>query len=216
MKDLGSLRKKACHTIKQERKHSIRAFVEEVLMAHDDNFILGGVRAADVVQELKNVAVRIDTASSEEEKHIFEEEATKLREIIRNVTFSFYEDGKILSEEWYNDGVLSRDGGPAVVEYKHSGNAICTSWFKDGKVHNADGAAHVLYTERGNVWLSAWYEHGELHRVGGPARVYYENGTIREEEWYEHGKIHREGGPACVVYYENGTTREDGWYEHGV
>lgn len=126
-----------------------------------------------------------------------------------------YADGDV---GWYRNGVLHRDGAPAVVrndggwswyqkgvEHRVGGPATfdgdrCYYWMQHGKLHNHNGPAFI---ELGRA--ARWYHHGVLHRHGGPAVIV--NG--RKMEWYHYGRRHRRSGPAvvqhnCIAWYTMG------------
>jgi hypothetical protein len=75
-------------------------------------------------------------------------------------------------KEWYRDGKLDRDSGPAVIceNYK--------MWCKNGKIHRECGPAK----EYSDGTLE-WYCNGRLHRDIEPAIV--SKGYLA---WYKHGK----------------------------
>jgi hypothetical protein len=58
------------------------------------------------------------------------------------------------SEWWYKDGVLHRDGGPAVTQYHKGTRGVF--WYKDGKYHREGGPAVILQ----NGKIQEWYLDG--------------------------------------------------------
>ncbi len=74
--------------------------------------------------------------------------------------------------EYYKDGLLHRDDGPAVVYNNGLGY-----WYKFGKIHRDGGPA----VDWGNGEVS-WYRKGVYHREDGPA-VEWEG----ENVWYVNG-----------------------------
>ncbi len=77
-------------------------------------------------------------------------------------------------KEWYQDGKLHRDGGPAVER----ANGI-KEWHKNGKWHRIGGPAIECVNGK------YWYQNGELHREDGPA-VERDDG---DKLWYKNGKL---------------------------
>ena len=76
--------------------------------------------------------------------------------------------------EWYLNGKLHREDGPATERSNGDNN-----WYLNGKRHREDGPAVE--------WASgykAWYLNGKLHREDGPA-VEWASGY---REWYLNGK----------------------------
>jgi hypothetical protein len=98
--------------------------------------------------------------------------------------------------EWYKDGKLHREDGPA-VEWA-DGDKV---WYKNGQLHREDGPA----VEDPNG-VKEWWLNGRRHRRGGPA-VEWEDGS---KEWWINGERHREGGPA--VERKTGTKE---WWVNG-
>jgi hypothetical protein len=104
-----------------------------------------------------------------------------------------YPDGR---KEWYKEGKLHREDGPA-VEYLDG----TKYWYKEGKLHRDDGPANE-YSDGTKIWL----KEGELHRLDGPA-MEFPNG---EKIWYKEGKRHCLDGPAKEL--PDGTKE---WYIEG-
>lgn len=77
-------------------------------------------------------------------------------------------------QEWWVDGKLHCDGGPAVVASTGE-----EQWWRHGELHREDGPA--VTTETGK---QTWYRHGQIHRDGGPAVVYADG----RQQWWHHGK----------------------------
>lgn len=69
-------------------------------------------------------------------------------------------------EEWYKDGKLHRENGPAVIVNNRN-------WYLNDKI-----------TLKCEGQIKYWYQHGKLHRNNGPA-IIYPNG---QEEYYIEGK----------------------------
>ncbi len=78
-------------------------------------------------------------------------------------------------KEWYLNGKLHREDGPAIE--KSNGEKY---WYLNGKFHREDGPA----VENTNGYKS-WWINGELHREDGPA-IEYADGT---KVWYLNGNI---------------------------
>jgi hypothetical protein len=114
----------------------------------------------------------------------------------------------------------------------HDSNRI-EEWFKDGQLHREDGPASITKTSKTHVSIEKWYVNGQLHRENGPAIKYengkkewYKNGELHREDgpavedafhvWYKDGKRHRIGGPALYTpegSYHNNPRQE--WWENG-
>ena len=85
-------------------------------------------------------------------------------------------------QEWFKNGKLHREDGPAVVYSDGT-----EKWFKEGKLHREDGPA-VVYP--GGTKL--WYKYDKIHREDGPAIIYsdgntsfYLNGNMYTQEEFE-------------------------------
>jgi|JI10StandDraft_1071094.scaffolds.fasta_scaffold31956_2 hypothetical protein len=83
------------------------------------------------------------------------------------------------SKEWYEEGKIHREDGPA-IEYL-SGSK---EWVKDGKFHRDDGPA----CEYSNG-IKKWYKNGELHREDGPAIEYPSGASYFYLEEKQYSKI---------------------------
>ena len=98
--------------------------------------------------------------------------------------------------EWYKNGELHREDGPAVKRADGT-----KEWYREGRLHREDGPAIE--------WVDGtkeWFRKGKLHRKDGPA-IEYANGT---RKWYRNEKLHRENGPA--IEQADGTKE---WYRNG-
>src|SRR3989344_1369841 len=193
-------------------------------MAHDDNFVSRDISAAEIYYERELVMEMADITTSDEDKEVLLEEASRLGETIKNVVFSFYENGKVETEEWYNDdGELSRMDGPASVRYGLNGLSTFEMWYNDREEHRLDGPAVIIYYTNDNnsaehiINLETWRKNGKMHRDGGEPsmRGYFIDGSIKIEHWAVDGNFHRIGAPAVIAYHENGNVTEEKWYQHG-
>ena len=90
-------------------------------------------------------------------------------------TVKVFEDGY---KEWYLNGQLHREGGPA-VEWPTG----VKEWFLNGLTHREDGPA-IEYPDGSKEWLL----HGKFHREDGPA-IEYPDGS---KEWWLNDKRYTE------------------------
>jgi hypothetical protein len=99
---------------------------------------------------------------------------------------------KIKVEEWFKDGQLHRENGPALIHINGK-RVIVEEWYRNGKLHRDDGPA--MQEEE----FDKWYKNGELHREDGPAiyinhdhgdveSKYYLNGIEYQKENFENAK----------------------------
>jgi hypothetical protein len=102
------------------------------------------------------------------------------------------------------------DEGPAVTElFENSGEVSAVEFYWEGKLHREDGPAIIHYHEDGGVWHEWYYRHGLLHRdpKEGPAEIQRDqlNADIAIDEKYcLFGKYYRrpEDGPYRIERHE--------------
>lgn len=138
---------------------------------------------------------------------------------------SFYgANGIKVSEQWTLDGKLHRKDGPAITTFYQNGNVMSESWFENGKYVNSKLPSEIYYERENNrrktkeCWLVTTDTPGQnFHRIDGPAVIeYHENGNKKHEAWYNFGKLHRENDlQAETWYYENGTISDERWFLNG-
>ncbi len=92
----------------------------------------------------------------------------------------------IVSEQYYNNGLLDRKNGPAVIDYyRITGNISSKTYYKNGKKHNTDSPAEIEYYDDGRVRSEGYYKNGIRHRKDGPAEIDYDNdGSIKYTHTY--------------------------------
>jgi antitoxin component YwqK of YwqJK toxin-antitoxin module len=74
-------------------------------------------------------------------------------------------------------------------EFYPNGNVIFQEWYLNGEIHNEEGPAYISYYANGTVAYQEWYLNGKWHNGEGPARIwYYEDGTVAYQEWFLDGK----------------------------
>ncbi len=67
------------------------------------------------------------------------------------VFYGFYPNGRIKVRKYYVDGVLHREGGPAVIEYYEDGKIKEERYYFKGKCHRTDGPAIICYNPDGSI-----------------------------------------------------------------
>jgi hypothetical protein len=105
------------------------------------------------------------------------------------------------TQEWYLNGKLHREGGPA---YEGSHNS-CQEWWLHGERHRLDGPAQI-YGIGTDLVVQEWWVHDQRHRSDGPAITISDG----QQEWYVHGHRHRLDGPAYV-----GANNSQEWWVNG-
>ena len=89
-----------------------------------------------------------------------------------------YNENSTIKCQWYVNGKLHREEGPAMLLYDNS-----EEWYIDGLLHRENGPA--INHANGH---HEWYLHGNLHRLDGPA-IEYNNGG---EWWINDCKLNTE------------------------
>ncbi len=122
-----------------------------------------------------------------------------------------------VKETWLQNGVVHRNGGPAIIRRDiNSGNILSREWFDNGLRHRVEAPA-FLY-EHDDITVHAWYEMGKRHRIGGPSftEVWQDTGLVFREEWQQSGDYHRPNGPARIARDgESGIITYEWWYRDG-
>jgi hypothetical protein len=77
-------------------------------------------------------------------------------------------------QEWYRNGVLHREDGPALIDPRYY-----TVWYLNGQYHREGGPA-IEWTDG----HKEWFLNGKQHREDGPA---YEDAE-GNKSWYMNGK----------------------------
>lgn len=115
--------------------------------------------------------------------------------------FIGYEDGEIRLQEWWLNGKVSREDGPAIIRYFEDKSIRTEEWFFKGNHHRIGGPADTQFYRPGVLKYKIWYKDGKMHNSNGPASIeYYDNGNVEAIEWYKDGKKHNENGPAIQSY----------------
>jgi hypothetical protein len=86
------------------------------------------------------------------------DETEKLRATIKNVVFTYNDDGKIIKEVWLTDGIIHRDDGPAVVTYYDNNYVKSMEWYLNGKRRRNDrGPTIITRHSNGNIDQERWH-----------------------------------------------------------
>lgn len=131
------------------------------------------------------------------------------------------EDGTQIREYWAN-GLVHREDGPAAIVHDANGNAIRTAYYQNGRLHRdpKDGPACVVARCDKNENLTVWEyaSDGKLHREDGPAVILSipESGQTTMELYYRDNVLHRDDGPAITFYDCEGVKTGEHWYSNGV
>jgi len=88
-------------------------------------------------------------------------------------------------KEWYKDGKLHRDNGPASID-KLFDFSVTYSYYKEGRLHRFLGPAYLIVIE-GIKTYEAYYIKGKLHNPIGPAKVWYPPFYTFDRVFFIHG-----------------------------
>lgn len=109
--------------------------------------------------------------------------------------------------EWYKDGLLHNEVGPAVIQKLGSGSSVALEeWWFQGVRHRDNGPSSTVLNNKSELIYQSWQVRGKFHRKDGPAII--RNGA---KEWWTNGVRHRWDGPA--IEYEDGSKE---WIYQGV
>lgn len=62
-------------------------------------------------------------------------------------------------------------------------------YYINGNLHRENGPARIKYYGNGNILEENYFIKGELHRIDGPAQIkYHSDGTITKKCYYINGK----------------------------
>lgn len=121
----------------------------------------------------------------------------------------FYSRGDIVyvsllsaTQVWSNNGVLTREDGPAILVQNEDHEEETYHWIRNGEYHRIGGPALVEVGE-----VTEWWVDGQLHREDGPAVQYHDTTCVG---YYHRGKLHNDVGPAVI----NLTGADDNLYAY--
>lgn len=98
---------------------------------------------------------------------------------------------------------LHNIGFPAMILLNKK---LTLKYYENNILHREDGPAVIMYDEKNKIKLKAYYTRGMLHREDGPALIEYnKNGYVEKIHYYMNDIRHRKDGPAIIDYYWNGS-----------
>jgi len=126
---------------------------------------------------------------------------------------SYFQDGGINIQIWYNNGKRDRVHGPAAVSYWPNGNTRIQNWLVNGKFYRDHGPASIEYYNEGVIKIKVWFdENGKSYR----SLRYYPTGELRCETWLKNDVVHRDGiHPALIEYLRDGKVESYIWSQEG-
>lgn len=97
---------------------------------------------------------------------------------------------RVVRMEYYFNGKLHKEDGPAVIEYREDlFSSLCKhSYYFNGKLHRLDGPASIIYYRNGNPKCKEWYRNGIPYNKNGPTNISYrKNGTMKFRKYQGQG-----------------------------
>lgn len=137
-----------------------------------------------------------------------------------NFKYNYETEGNVEAVyEWYKNGKLHRESGPARIEDYKDGSSL-KIWYKEGNIHRdeSEGAAYLYVIKNGHLIskiFNEFYKEGNLHRTNGPAKLisHFDEDYAYTSYYYE-GKLHRIDGPAEIIRNMNHITGS--WMYKGI
>lgn len=124
-------------------------------------------------------------------------------------------DGNVTGVYWDTHGVAHRDNGPAMVVCNRWDTMV--SWYNNGELSREGGPARISYFGKGNRCTQMeWLRDGEMYRRGDLSTVVTTaaNGVIVREEWLcEYGikGTRKNGQPNVITYHSDGSLKSVEW-----
>lgn len=114
------------------------------------------------------------------------------------------DSGVITSEEYYDCGIMHREGGPAEIHRDaKTGGVTFTAYYKDGRMHRYDDRpALEFFSPEGKKLREEYYVLGRRHRENGAAVVSFDSLGRRipeSEEYFLEGKPVNRSDPAATM-----------------
>lgn len=143
---------------------------------------------------------------------------------------SYYDDGRIKGQWWYEYDVIHRmsDLQPAIIKYYDNGSVEEEHWMVNGVYHRLlDKPALIRYykaNDDGGIETTKeehWFIEGKYPRRDNDAPSvikWYDDSVVEEECWFVYNKRHRTSKindlPSMIRYHENGNPSEQRWYKN--
>jgi hypothetical protein len=102
-----------------------------------------------------------------------------------------------MTQEWFLNGVATRENGPAFLETDENGTMTQEIWMLNGEEHRVGGPSYLSRQFHTFIdFMERWKQRGQLHREGGPAEIERDelNGMPSFHVWYYRDEPYREGG----------------------
>ena len=130
------------------------------------------------------------------------------------------------TEEYWQNGHLQRDQGPARIRYSAGGVITRSEWHQlavgaaASRCHREDGPAVLADDPVLGTHTEEYYVGGQRHREDGPAYSLIADNGYSNSSYYRNGELHREDGPAVSTvdsesdFGTEGSVTEE-WYREG-
>jgi antitoxin component YwqK of YwqJK toxin-antitoxin module len=79
---------------------------------------------------------------------------------IQGKTYFSFPNGNLLNEEYFTNGKLHREDGPASISYYNNGNIKSEAYYTNGKLHREDDPAIIGYDKDGNLTCKIYMNQG--------------------------------------------------------
>ena len=121
---------------------------------------------------------------------------------------NYFYNGQIESKSYYKNGLLHREGQPAISSYEEDGTIFCETYYIQGQLCRLDDEpCYTCYYPNGLVNIKYYYVNHKLHRENNkPAHIEYDqDGDIVLEQYYIDGHLERlDPDDPTIVEYKNG------------
>jgi hypothetical protein len=108
-------------------------------------------------------------------------------------------------KEWYKNGILHRENGPARIKSDNNGKLIIEEYYQNGILHSENNyptTCRKQYHDYG-YYSEMWYLNDKLHNIDKPAVIIKDsNDNFVSVEAFVNGKRHRLNGPAHIMYHK--------------
>jgi hypothetical protein len=108
-------------------------------------------------------------------------------------------------KEWYKNGILHRENGPARIKSDNNGKLIIEEYYQNGILHSENNyptTCRKQYHDYG-YYSEMWYLNDKLHNIDRPAVIIKDsNDNFVSVEAFVNGKRHRLNGPAHIMYHK--------------
>ena len=84
-----------------------------------------------------------------------------MKTVKAEVTWTYYKNGQLRSEEYRIDGKNHNENGPAYRSWYDNGKLRSESYYINGKLHNENGPAYKYWYKNGQLMSESYYIDGK-------------------------------------------------------